>query len=75
MLLMARVDTNGNIIDNTPTWNLSGDIVDMLDVDYVGNSILISANNKNLTNKSFELSLEADGYETAKITIAIRAFM
>ena len=68
-------DTNGNIIDNTPTWNLSGDIVDMLDVDYVGNSILISANNKNLTNKSFELSLEADGYETAKITIAIRAFM
>ena len=68
-------DENGNIVDNIPVWDISGDIVDMLTIDYVGNSILISANNKKLTNKSFELSLSADGYETSTVIVSIRAFI
>ena len=68
-------DVNGDIVDVAPVWNIDGDGAELLTIDYVGNSIHISADNKNLVNKSFKLTLSADGYEPVKATVGIRAFM
>lgn len=68
-------DSEGNEIDITPQWEINCDFVDNLSVEYVGNSIYISVDNNKLINKSFELSLFADGYERATITVKIKAFM
>lgn len=68
-------DADGNIVDATPNWSIDGDITEMLDINCIGDSIHISANNKKLTNQSFELSLGSDGYESTKITITVKAFM
>ena len=68
-------DSEGNETDITPQWEINCDFVDSLSVEYVGNSICISVDNNKLINKSFELSLFADGYERATITVKIKAFM
>lgn len=68
-------DENGDVIEVNPHWSIDCDFVEQLNIEYVENSICISANNKKLINKSFELSLNAEGYETASITITIRAFI
>ena len=68
-------DLEGNETDITPQWEINCDFVDSLSVEYVGNSICISVDNNKLINKSFELSLFADGYERATITVKIKAFM
>lgn len=68
-------DTDGNEIMMTPKWEVKCDFFDDLDIKYVDNSILISVDNANLVNKSFELSLNADGYEPTSITVAIKAFL
>lgn len=68
-------DAEGNQVDVEPKWEIICDFADQLDVDYVDNSICISADNKKLINKSFELSLSAEGYETISITVVIKAFM
>ena len=59
----------------TPQWNINCEFVDSLDIEYVENSICISVNNRKPINKSFELSLCADGYDEAKIVVQIKAFM
>lgn len=68
-------DDNGNIVNAVPTWGVDGDGAELLVVDYVGNSIHISANNKKLTNKSFELTLSSDGYKPVKAIVEVKAFM
>lgn len=68
-------DENGNSVEVNPCWNINCDFIEQLDIEYVDNSIYISANNKKLINKSFELSLNAEGYETVSKTITIRAFI
>lgn len=68
-------DSDGNKTDITPQWEINCDFVDSLNVEYVENSICISVNNKKLLNKSFELSLCADGYDKVTITVTIKAFM
>lgn len=68
-------DSEGNETDITPQWEINCDFVDSLSVEYVGNSVCISVDNNKLINKSFELSLFADGYERATITVKIKAFM
>lgn len=50
------------------------DYVGKLNVTHTGNSICISTNDKSLVNKSFELSLIADGYERNTIKVTIKAF-
>lgn len=69
-------DENNNPVTNiTPIWNIVCDFVNQLEIKNVDDSIYISANNKKLVNKSFELSLSAEGYEAVTITVIIRAFM
>lgn len=68
-------DSDGNETDITPQWEINCDFSDSLSVEYVGNSICISVDNNKLINKSFELSLFADGYERVTITVKIKAFM
>ena len=69
------LDENGDVIEVNPHWSIDCDFVEQLNIEYVGNSICISTNNKKLINKSFELSLNAEGYETVSVTITIRAFI
>lgn len=68
-------DSEGNVTNVTPQWDINCEFVDSLDIEYVENSICISVNNRKLINKSFELSLYADGYDEAKIAVQIKAFM
>lgn len=68
-------DTEGNEIMATPKWEVKCDFIDDLDIEYDDNSILISADNNKLINKSFELILSADGYDVSTLTITIRAFL
>ena len=46
-----------------------------LNIEYVENSISISVDDDELINKSFELSLCADGYEKTTIIVTIKAFI
>lgn len=70
------VDSDGNVANNiSPQWEINCEFVDSLNIEYVENSICISVDNKKLINKSFELSLKADGFETDTVTITITAFI
>lgn len=68
-------DSEGNEVTATPEWQISCDFLDDIHIDYVENSILISVDNEKLVNKSFELFLSSEGYESTSITIAIKAFL
>jgi hypothetical protein len=69
-------DKNGKETNNvTPIWSVNCDFADKLDIEFVDNSICISANDRSLINLSFELSLSAEGYETKTVKITIRAFI
>lgn len=68
-------DKSGNVATQViPRWDVECDFVEDLQIEYVDNSIFISVNNKKLINKSFELFLNASGYETSNVIITIRAF-
>lgn len=77
VIFMARFyDSEGKISDDVePTWNLTGDMKELLDVTQNGKDLFIEANNRKLLNKSFELSLSADGYEPASTVISVKAFL
>lgn len=68
-------DGSNNIADVPPIWEIKCDFADKLDVSYANDSILISCDNSNLVNKSFELCLHGDGYEPKKLLVTIRAFI
>lgn len=69
-------DSNGNIADGiTPVWNVDGDMKELLDIVQIGNDLSIEANNRKLLNKSFRLSLSADGYDETAIDISVMAFL
>ena len=69
-------DGNGTEIKGvSPEWNISGDFAELLDIAYMENDIVISANNKKLINKEFVLTLRADGYLEDSLNIAVRTFM
>lgn len=68
-------DVNGNEVNAEYQWDIVCDFADKLIVEEIGNAILISANDRNLINKSFELLLRADGYETTSVIVNIRAFI
>lgn len=68
-------DSEGNQVEAIPIWTITSDFKDMLNIEYAGNAIIISVDNKKLINKTFDLSLDADGYDTVTITITIRAFI
>ena len=59
----------------TSEWLITGEQNELLDVTNIGNDIEIEANNKKLLNKSFTLSLSADGYEPDTVIFTVRAFL
>lgn len=69
----ARFSDSENEV--TPIWTITSDFASSLDVEYIGDSICISADDRKLIDKSFELSLGASGYDTVSITVQIKAFM
>lgn len=70
------LDASGEIVSGvTPTWKISGDYYDLLDITFEENAVLISANNKKLINRQFILQLEADGYEPAELKFVVKSFM
>ena len=69
-------DESGNKVDNVePEWKIVCDFANELEVDYVDKSVMISSNNQKLVNKSFELFLSAEGYESKSLTVYIKAFI
>lgn len=56
----------------TPNWTINCDFADKLNVEYVGNLIMIDTDFSSLSNKSFELSLGADGYTTTTVIVSIK---
>lgn len=69
------LDSNGNETTILPQWEINCDFNDSLNIEYIENSISISADDNKLINKSFGLSLCADGYEKATIIVTIKAFI
>ena len=69
------LDVNGKEVNVSPTWVIDAPFKDKLEIEKVENSISIAVNDKKLLNKSFVLSLSAEGYETTSITIKIEAFI
>ena len=68
-------DMTGNPTTAVPQWSIECPFKDDLTINYVDNSILIFVDNDKHMNKSFELSLSADGYKSNSITVTIKAFM
>lgn len=68
-------DEMGNKVDVTPNWEIVSNFTDKLEITYIDNSIIISVDNPKLVNKSFELFLSGDEYETTSKKIAIKAFL
>ena len=68
-------DSDGNATNTLPQWEINCDFEDSLNVEYVENSISISVDDDELINKSFELSLCADGYEKTTLIVTIKAFI
>lgn len=69
------LNAKGEEVDVSPTWIIDAPFKDKLEIEEVENSISIAVNDKKLLNKFFTLSLSAEGYETASITIKIEAFI
>ena len=62
-------DDQGNVIDGEATWTIICDFKDRLEIDYINNTVLISADDYDLINKSFELLLNDD--DNTKLTVTI----
>lgn len=75
-LFMAKFyDGDGNEVAVTPVWSIDCDFASDLNIERTDNSILISTERDDLRNKDFTLTLSADGYDPASITVHIREFM
>ena len=68
-------DNEGKEVSITPQWEIRCDFADKLDISYIENTILISTDNPNLINKTFELCLSGDGYEPVSVIVTIKAFI
>ena len=62
-------------LNQVSQWDIECDFKEKLNIEYVDNSIRISADNEKLSNKSFELSLNAFGYETTKLKVTIKDYL
>lgn len=59
----------------TAQWSFNCDFENELEIVEADNSISISVDNAELNNKSFDLILTGDGYNTYTLTITIRPFI
>lgn len=67
-------DAFGNLADVIPIWKIESNFEQYLTIEYIGNSVTISASEK-LANKSFTISLDGEGYETVTKTVTIHSFI
>jgi len=56
-------------------WQIDSEFLESLDVDYVDNSILVSTTDDSIINKSFTITLSANGYEPVSKQVFIREFL
>lgn len=69
-------DSNGNEDKSVVAqWDLDCDFTDKLTLRYTNNAIYIFTKDRSTINKSFELRLRADGYETTSVTVTVRNFI
>ena len=69
-------DVSGNEVPNVePEWSVIGELSDLLDIDYLGNAAIVSANNRKLIGHSFTLTMQAIGYEPASLAFSVMSFM
>lgn len=64
-------DDNGNILQVLPKWEVECSFKDKLEITYENNSIFIFVDDFELINKTFDLILSGEGYESDKITVKI----
>lgn len=68
-------DEDKNVVDVSPIWEIRCDFVQDLNLEFDGNKIKISTENKKLKGKDFVVVLKADGYEEVTLTISIKSFI
>ena len=68
-------DIDGHEVSATPNWEVEGDLKNLLMVEEDGGAIYIAANDKRLINKSFLLTLSADGFVSTSVIVSVRAFI
>ncbi len=68
-------DCNGNETDVEPIWTIESEIKDMLQIEYVDHSIIISTDCQECINKTFMLTLSADSYSPVSKEITVKAFL
>lgn len=71
-------DNDGNeIFDDLPSFDLAveSDFKPRLDIQFVDQAVLVSTDDFELNNKSFTISLKADGYEPATKIVTIKEFL
>lgn len=75
VFLAKFYDEHGSEVQTEFTWSLDCSFEDDLEISYQDNAIYIYVDNKDLINKSFNLMLSAEGYDTVSAQITIRAFI
>jgi hypothetical protein len=68
-------DEHGEVVSAPFEWQIESDFTDKLQITYDDNAIYIYVDDDKLLNKSFNLLLIADGYDTASVQVTIRAFI
>lgn len=68
-------DISGTKVSAIPIWNIECEFKDKLQITYTENKIIIGTNDSKLINKSFNLSLSAEGYNSDCIEVFIKAFI
>ena len=68
-------DSGGEVKNISHCWEIDCDFKDKLNIEYIENAISIFVTDKKCINKSFKLSLSADGYTTVTLIITIKAFI
>lgn len=66
---------NNEEVQEIPNWEIDCDFKDELDVTYDDNALYISANNKKLVGKTFNIILSGDNYVSKTLTVTIKSFI
>lgn len=75
-VFMAKFyDEDGNEVNVDFTWEIESDFTDKLEITYADNAIYIYVDDNKLINKSFNLLLHSDDYDTVSAQIVIKAFI
>lgn len=68
-------ENDKEVVGVSPIWEIESSFSDSLQLRYLNDAVFISVNDSSLINKTFILSLSADGYRCDSVEVAIRAFI